>query len=220
MPHAGNFLGGLKASRFLAATRRPDNQKVPNITRTPRPASAAGASTTSSRLLASGQKPDFDSVGGAMKEVVGGTKTLSDADAAPSPPISRPCRRSRRRKSGRQQILARLVRYRSCWDLPGGASVAARTHATISRYRRGSRQRPARSHTVLHLRNDPRRSLSGTGSGRARDTGEECDRLVNFRDPASMRWRREVPVRPLPHKPGLGFAVAAFGVAIGGTVLR
>jgi hypothetical protein len=66
---------------FLAGTPSgPDGKKVPNIT----PESETGIGKWSEEdilnLLKDGQTPEFDFVGGAMKEVIDDTARLTDAD--------------------------------------------------------------------------------------------------------------------------------------------
>ena len=76
-----NWMGAMRASRFLAGNPAgPDGKKVPNIT--PDPESGIGKWSVDDivQLLALGQTPDFDFVGGAMHEVVDSTARLSDED--------------------------------------------------------------------------------------------------------------------------------------------
>ena len=76
-----NFLGGMRTSRLLSGDPHgPDDQKVPNITSDKETGIGDWSVDDIVELLSSGQKPDFDTVGGSMREVVEGTKTLTDAD--------------------------------------------------------------------------------------------------------------------------------------------
>jgi mono/diheme cytochrome c family protein len=76
-----NFLGGLERSRAFAGNPKgPDGQNAPDIT----PDMDTGIGKWSlddiEGVLANGIKPDGDSVGSGMAEVVDGTGQLSDAD--------------------------------------------------------------------------------------------------------------------------------------------
>jgi mono/diheme cytochrome c family protein len=76
-----NRFGGLERSlAFSGNPQGPDNQKAPNIT----PDAESGIGRWSiaeiTELLKTGQRPDFDSVGYGMAEVVKGTAKLTDAD--------------------------------------------------------------------------------------------------------------------------------------------
>jgi mono/diheme cytochrome c family protein len=77
-----NLIGGLESDRALAGNSRgPEGERVPNIT--PDPATGIGEWSPADLedLLKSGMKPDGDSVGGSMGEVVkNSTSKLSDAD--------------------------------------------------------------------------------------------------------------------------------------------
>ncbi|MGH7089092.1 MAG: c-type cytochrome, partial [Stellaceae bacterium] len=96
-----NFLGAMKQRRFLAGiSSGPDGKAVPNIT----PDAKTGIGTWSTddivTLLAIGQTPDFDFVGGAMAEVVKSTSRLTADDRRAIavflksvPPISTPKRK-------------------------------------------------------------------------------------------------------------------------------
>jgi mono/diheme cytochrome c family protein len=75
-----DWLGAPDRTRFLAGGSGNDGKPSPNIT----PDDATGIGSWSSddivNLLKTGQKPDFDFVGGAMGEIVDATSKLTDAD--------------------------------------------------------------------------------------------------------------------------------------------
>ncbi len=76
-----NLLGAMERSRFLAGTAHgPDGKPVPNITSARETGIGAWGVGDIATLLATGQTPDFDSVGGAMGEVVQSTSRLTEAD--------------------------------------------------------------------------------------------------------------------------------------------
>ena len=78
---ARNWLGALEQGRFLAGTRSgPDGKVVPNITADRQTGIGRWSIDDIVTLLATGQKPDFDFVGGLMAEVVKSTSRLTDAD--------------------------------------------------------------------------------------------------------------------------------------------
>ncbi|HEX3536508.1 MAG TPA: cytochrome c [Stellaceae bacterium] len=76
-----NWFGAMQADAFLAGTRSgPDGKKVPNITPDPTTGIGKWSEADILNLLKDGQTPEFDFVGGAMKEVVDDTARLSDDD--------------------------------------------------------------------------------------------------------------------------------------------
>ncbi len=78
---ARNAFGATKPSRYLAGTANgPDGKPVPNITSDPKTGIGLWSVDDVMTLLKSGQKPDFDFVGGSMGEVVKSTAKLTDDD--------------------------------------------------------------------------------------------------------------------------------------------
>jgi mono/diheme cytochrome c family protein len=76
-----NWFGATEPSRFLAGTPDgPDGNKVPNITPDRKTGIGDWSEDDIVTLLATGQTPDYDFVGGAMAEVVRSTAELTDAD--------------------------------------------------------------------------------------------------------------------------------------------
>jgi mono/diheme cytochrome c family protein len=76
-----NWLGATEPSRYLGGTSAgPDGKKVPNITPDPETGIGNWRVADIVTLLATGQTPDFDFVGGAMHQVVDSTARLTDAD--------------------------------------------------------------------------------------------------------------------------------------------
>jgi mono/diheme cytochrome c family protein len=76
-----NWFGATEPSRFLAGTPNgPDGKKVPNITPDHKTGIGDWSEDDIVTLLATGQTPDFDFVGGAMGEIVRNTSRLDDAD--------------------------------------------------------------------------------------------------------------------------------------------
>jgi mono/diheme cytochrome c family protein len=76
-----NFLGAMETSRFLAGTSAgPGGKAVPNITPDRKSGIGKWSIDDIVTLLATGQTPDFDFVGGAMAEVVKSTSRLTDYD--------------------------------------------------------------------------------------------------------------------------------------------
>ena len=76
-----NWLGAMETGRFLAGTSAgPDGKAVPNITPDRKTGIGDWSEGDIVTVLATGQTPDFDYVGGAMAEVVKSTSRLSDAD--------------------------------------------------------------------------------------------------------------------------------------------
>jgi mono/diheme cytochrome c family protein len=76
-----NVLGAVRPSRLLSGDPHgPDDQKVPNVTPDPETGIGNWSVDDIVKVLESGERPDFDTVGGAMREVVEGTKALSEAD--------------------------------------------------------------------------------------------------------------------------------------------
>jgi mono/diheme cytochrome c family protein len=75
-----NWLGAPQPDRFLAGGWSGNGGRAPNIT--PEPETGIGSWSVGdiATLLADGQKPDFDFVGGAMGEIVDNTAKLTDAD--------------------------------------------------------------------------------------------------------------------------------------------
>jgi mono/diheme cytochrome c family protein len=76
-----NWFGATEPSRFLAGTPDgPDGKKVPNITPDHKTGIGDWSEDDIVTVLATGQTPDFDFVGGAMGEIVRNTSQLDDAD--------------------------------------------------------------------------------------------------------------------------------------------
>jgi mono/diheme cytochrome c family protein len=76
-----NWFGATEPSRFLAGTPNgPDGKKVPNITPDHKTGIGDWSEDDIVTLLATGQTPDFDFVGGAMGEIARNTSQLDDAD--------------------------------------------------------------------------------------------------------------------------------------------
>ena len=76
-----SWLGATEADRALAGNPAgPDGKKVPNITPDRNRGIGNWGIADIVTLLATGQTPDFDFVGGAMHEVVDSTARLSDED--------------------------------------------------------------------------------------------------------------------------------------------
>ena len=76
-----NLLGATESSRFLAGNPNgPDGKKVPNITPDKKDGIGNWSEEDIVKLLATGQTPDFDQIGGAMAEVVKNTAKLSAED--------------------------------------------------------------------------------------------------------------------------------------------
>ncbi|HVB15793.1 MAG TPA: cytochrome c, partial [Stellaceae bacterium] len=76
-----NWLGAMETGRFLAGTSAgPDGKAVPNITPDHKTGIGDWSEGDIVTVLATGQTPDFDYVGGAMAEVVKSTARLSEAD--------------------------------------------------------------------------------------------------------------------------------------------
>jgi mono/diheme cytochrome c family protein len=76
-----NRLGAPERGRFLAGTSKgPDGKPVPNITQNRQHGIGNWSENDIATLLADGQTPAFDFVGGAMAEVVKSTARLTGAD--------------------------------------------------------------------------------------------------------------------------------------------
>jgi mono/diheme cytochrome c family protein len=76
-----NWFGATEPDRFLAGNPHgPDGKPVPNITPDPQTGIGKWTEDDIATLLATGQTPEFDFVGGAMGEVVRSTSRLSDGD--------------------------------------------------------------------------------------------------------------------------------------------
>lgn len=93
-----NWLGARKEDRRLGGNvAGPEGGKVPNITPDPKTGLGKWSPQDVIRVLQSGLLPDFDTVGGAMGEVVRATSKLDPADRAAIaaylatlPPVSNP----------------------------------------------------------------------------------------------------------------------------------
>jgi len=76
-----NWFGATEPSRFLAGTPDgPDGKKVPNITPDRKSGIGDWSEDDIVTLLATGQTPDYNFVGGAMAEVVKSTARLTEED--------------------------------------------------------------------------------------------------------------------------------------------
>jgi mono/diheme cytochrome c family protein len=75
-----NWFGGPEAGRTLAGAAAIGQNRVPNITPDPKTGIGRWSEADIEALLADGQTPDFDFVGGAMAEIVRNTTRLDDAD--------------------------------------------------------------------------------------------------------------------------------------------
>ena len=96
-----NFLGAPKDSRFLAGTPDgPDGKPVPNITSDAKSGIGTWSEDDIVQVLTDGRTPDFDTVTGAMREVVQSTAKLTPEDRRAIaafiksvPPVSTPERK-------------------------------------------------------------------------------------------------------------------------------
>jgi mono/diheme cytochrome c family protein len=77
---ARGWLGGPEAGHALAGAAVSGQKAVPNITPDPETGIGRWSTADIETLLADGQTPDFDFVGGAMAEIVRNTTRLDDAD--------------------------------------------------------------------------------------------------------------------------------------------
>jgi mono/diheme cytochrome c family protein len=76
-----NFLGGIDRSRaYSGDPNGPDGQKTPNITPDPKTGIGNWRLDEITKVLKTGETPDFDEVGKGMAEVVKGTSRLTDDD--------------------------------------------------------------------------------------------------------------------------------------------
>ena len=76
-----NWLGAPDRRRFLAGTSAgPDGKAVPNITADPKTGIGNWSEDDIVGVLTDGHTPNFDTVGGAMAEVVKSTSRMSEED--------------------------------------------------------------------------------------------------------------------------------------------
>jgi len=76
-----NWFGAMDTSRFLAGTPHgPDGKPVPNITPDPKAGIGNWREDDIIGVLTDGHTPDFEFVGGAMRDVVKSTSRLTDQD--------------------------------------------------------------------------------------------------------------------------------------------
>jgi mono/diheme cytochrome c family protein len=93
-----NFLGATEKSvAYSGDPNGPDGQKTPNITSDPTTGIGNWSLEDITKVLKTGETPDFDEVGRGMAEVVKGTSRLTDEDRTAIatylkslPPVSRP----------------------------------------------------------------------------------------------------------------------------------